>query len=162
MSPFGLLTWEQFFGIADRTSWAWNSLLGQATESSLTALLALATQAEMEAGSSATVLVTPGRQHFHPSAAKAWATGGFSGNVTASYNVSSLTDNGTGDQTYNLTVAFSSNVFTAVVSAFNTIASDYCAIGSISAGAVQVHSFRGDTGALADLTASFFAAFGDR
>jgi hypothetical protein len=68
----------------------------------------IATQAEMETGTDATRAVTPGRQHFHPSAAKAWIR--FSGDGTTnngSYNVSSLTDSGAGLWTVNFTTAFS-------------------------------------------------------
>lgn len=56
----------------------------------------IATQAEMEGGSSITTVVTPGRQHYHPSAAKAWGKFGVAANVLASYNITSLTDTGTG------------------------------------------------------------------
>lgn len=56
----------------------------------------IATQAEMEAGTSTTVVVTPGRQHYHPSAAKAWGRFDTAGAVTASYNITSVTDTGTG------------------------------------------------------------------
>lgn len=70
-----------------------------------------ATQAEMEAGSAVNVYVSPGRSQYHPSAAKAWIL--FDGTtvtptVKASYNVSSLTDYGTGDWSVNFVVSFSS------------------------------------------------------
>lgn len=70
---------------------------------------AAATQAEQEAGSSTSVYVSPGRQQFHPSASKMWAS--FAGNSTtilSSYNVTSLTNNATGDTTVNYTTNFSS------------------------------------------------------
>lgn len=69
-----------------------------------------ATQAQQEAASSTTVFVTPGRQQFHPSAAKAWACWNGTGtlSVLASYNVTSVTDGGTGLYTPNVTTAFSS------------------------------------------------------
>jgi hypothetical protein len=57
-----------------------------------------ATQAEMEAASSTTVMVTPGRQHFHPASPKFWAY--WTANSTtmlASYNMTSLTDTAVGD-----------------------------------------------------------------
>jgi hypothetical protein len=61
--------------------------------------LAVASQATQEAGSDVTTaaLVTSGRQHFHPSAAKGWLKAGDAGNILASYNITSLTDTGTGD-----------------------------------------------------------------
>ena len=58
-----------------------------------------ATKAEVEAGSSTTVYVTPGRTHNHPGVAKCWAN--FRGTDTfgkvEDYNVDSLTDNATGN-----------------------------------------------------------------
>lgn len=68
-----------------------------------------ATQAEQETGSSTTVYVSPGRQQYHASAAKAWVNFNGSGTpaINASYNVTSLTD-GTTTWTVNLTTAFSS------------------------------------------------------
>lgn len=70
-----------------------------------------ATQAELEAASITTAYSSPGRQHYHPSAAKAWVSFNGTGTVAirASYNVSSITDNGTGDYTINFTTAFSSS-----------------------------------------------------
>lgn len=67
----------------------------------------IASNAEMEAGSSTTVVVTPGRQHRHPSAIKAWGLFTVAGATTAGYNVDAPTDNGTGDITVNFTTDFS-------------------------------------------------------
>ena len=63
-----------------------------------------ATQAEMEAASSTTAYVTPGRTHHHPGVAKAWAavssTGALedsgTGESNGAYNIASVTDVGTG------------------------------------------------------------------
>jgi len=72
-----------------------------------------ATQAQQETGSSTAVFVSPGRQHFHDSAAKAWLTGDYAGGgtpspATDSYNVSSVSDSGPGLMTVNFTTSFSS------------------------------------------------------
>ena len=68
-----------------------------------------ATQAEMEAASSTTAYVTPGRTQHHPGVAKAWIQ--FNGESTVainnSYNIASLTDNGTGDYTVAITTDMS-------------------------------------------------------
>ena len=69
---------------------------------------AAASQAEMEAASSTSVSVTPGRTKYHPGVAKAWVIFSASSTIDASYNVSSITDNGVGDFTINFTTAFSS------------------------------------------------------
>ena len=68
-----------------------------------------ATQAEMEAGSSTTVFVTPGREQYHPGSGKVWCHWETvsSTSILSSYNVGSLTDGGTGITTINYTVDFS-------------------------------------------------------
>lgn len=79
--------------------------------------VAAATQAEQETGSATTAFVSPGRQHFHQSAAKAWVRFNGTGTpaITVSYNVSSITDNGAGDFTINFTTAFSSANYAGVL-----------------------------------------------
>lgn len=69
-----------------------------------------ANQATMETGTSTTTIVSPGNQKFHPSAAKTWIFWNATGTpaINANFNVSSITDNGVGDQTINFTTAFSS------------------------------------------------------
>lgn len=74
-------------------------------------IVELAVQSEMEAASSNTLAVTPGRQHYHPSAAKFWAKVTVSGgtpSVSASYNVTSVTDTDTGVLTVTIATDFSS------------------------------------------------------
>jgi len=76
-----------------------------------------ASQAEMEAASSTTVMVTPGRTQYHPGVAKVWLMyNGSAGSITGSHNVASVTKNGTGDYTINFTTAFSAATYAVVVS----------------------------------------------
>lgn len=71
--------------------------------------LSAATKAEQETATSTTVYVSPGRQQYHPSSPKAWVQfDGTTGTIRASYNVTSVTKNATGDYTINFTVPFSS------------------------------------------------------
>ncbi len=79
-----------------------------------------ATQANQETATSTTTFVSPGRQQYHPSAAKAWATFGVTGNIIVSYNVSSITDTGTGKAAVNFTSNFSSADYAAVVTTNTT------------------------------------------
>lgn len=80
-----------------------------------------ATQANMEAASSTTLFVSPGRAQYHPGVAKAWVKFASSSTIQASYNVSSITDNGVGDFTINFTTAFSSaNYSISAMSGTNT------------------------------------------
>jgi hypothetical protein len=99
-----------------------------AASDTVAGVIEVADQSEMEAGSSTTLAVTPGRQKFHPSACKAWVTFNMSvGTIQASYNVSSLTDEAVGQ--------FSVNMDTDMSSA------NYCAIGSgnTSTGSITIH-----------------------
>ena len=56
----------------------------------------LATQAEMETGTALTSFVTPGRTQYHPGVAKAWVEFQIDGTRLDSYNITSVTDDGTG------------------------------------------------------------------
>lgn len=82
-----------------------------------------ADQTAQEAASSSVVFTNPASQQFHPSSCKAWVVFNGVGTVaiSASYNVTSITDNGTGDYTVNFTNAFSS---------INYSASGSCGFGS--------------------------------
>lgn len=75
----------------------------------------VATQSDQETATSTTLAVTPGRQHFHPSAAKAWVNANAAGTVLASYGVSSVSKTSTGQYTVNFSTAFSSANYGVVV-----------------------------------------------
>jgi len=84
--------------------------------------LTAATQANQETGASLLVSVTPGRQQFHPSAAKCWALSNATlSGVSASYNLTSVTDGGTGIITFNIDVDFSSATWTPLLSAIDVV-----------------------------------------
>lgn len=97
----------------------WRCLSYSKADGTAVAVNAVATQAEMEAASSTTAVVTPGRAKYHPGMAKAWVTfDGTSGSIgagSAAYNVSSITDNGLGDYTVNFTTAFSSANYAVMI-----------------------------------------------
>src|SRR5688572_24454125 len=67
-----------------------------------------ASVAEMESALDSTKIVTPGRQHNHPGHPKFWVKAGITGNILASYNVTSLTDTGVGLMTVTIGTDFSS------------------------------------------------------
>lgn len=78
--------------------------------------LSAATKAQQEAGTDNTVAVTPANQQYQQSAVKGWAQISSSNTLVEGYNVSSITNNGTGDVTANWTVAMtSSNCYVALV-----------------------------------------------
>lgn len=106
-----------------------------------------ASQAQQEAGSSTSVYVSPGVQQYHPSATKAWILFNGTGTVSiyTSYNVTSITDNGTGYYTITYTVAFSSTSYSANALGMETVAGlrdGYYNIrnGSFATGSIQIQS----------------------
>lgn len=105
-------------GDADRTL----TLSGDATiTGSNTGDVAAASQAQMEAGSSSTVMVTPSNFRYHPGAAKAWVCFRANGSpvIEVSYNVSSVILNGTGVYTINFINPFSGNNYVMAGSVLN-------------------------------------------
>lgn len=76
-----------------------------------------ATQAQQEAGVSTAVFTSPGRQQYHPSAAKFWIkfNGGGTPAASASYNLASISDDGTGAWGLQIATDFSSANWCAVV-----------------------------------------------
>ena len=72
-----------------------------------------AIQSEMETPTSALRWITPAILKYHPLIPKAWVVFNGTGTpaITASSNVTSITDNGTGDYTINFTTALSSTAY---------------------------------------------------
>jgi hypothetical protein len=92
--------------------------------------LAAATQAEQETGTSVLVATTPGRQHFHQSAAKCW--GKFTQNSTTvevGYNITSVADTNTGIMTVTIGTDFS-GVDYAIVATAVTLTDQFAKIDS--------------------------------
>ena len=105
-------------------------------------LIQIATQAEQETGTDVLKAVTPGRQHFHASSNKFWVKGGLTGNILASYNVTSLTDTGTGAITVTIANDFSSAHWSCVatIELTSTTVAQSCTYDSMAAGSVLCRS----------------------
>lgn len=126
--------------------------------------LGSATQAQQETSTSLVVSVTPGVQQFHPSAAKGWVNGNFAGGINASYNLTSITDTGTGQVTVTWNVDFSSSNYCTVVgvqsnsNVYGLVDNSTAPIG----GAVLVDCRNTGSGALADADGFYAVGFGDQ
>jgi hypothetical protein len=128
-----------------------------------------ATQAEQEAGTSTTVYVSPGRQHFHESAAKGWCTWGADAVIDESYNVASITDNGTGDHTINWDTDFSTTTYSCHTSQYhgdnniNRISQPVLpAVGSMQVASYYVSDTTGGgTKSEANMGTVYIVAYGD-
>lgn len=127
----------------------------------------IASQAEMEAGTDTTRAVTPGRQHYHPSAIKFWVqtTGGATQVEGQKYNVTSIADTAVGRMTVTIANDFSSANWVCIattVTSTTTGDEGICNINSKAAGTVEVGN-RIVTPAFADMNVGYdVAGLGDQ
>jgi len=127
--------------------------------------LSAATQAEMEAASSNTVAATPSNTQYHPGVAKCWlvTAGGGSPSITASRNITSITDDGVGLLTVTIATDFSSDQIAAVATARVGSGSTpyFVTYNSASGGSGQLKAYDA-AGAAFDVDGYAFVAFGDQ
>ncbi len=134
-----------------------------------------ATQAIQELGTDTSVAVTPGVQHYHPSAAKCWAfVSGAPGTVpqlVTSYNIDSIADTSLGHITFTIGTDFSSASWAALFTGqldYNAGAgSEVCAVddGGMAAGTVRSRNRttgQSTEGGFADARSVALAGFGDQ
>lgn len=124
----------------------------------------VAAQSDQETGTSTTTFVSPGRQQYHPSAAKGWADiAGAGTSINASYNVTSITDTATGHVTVNWTTAFSSANYSAVgCSKVGAGVSSFVDLSTHSTTATSFRNVKFDASALNDPSFYNIVAFGDQ
>lgn len=125
--------------------------------------LFVASQAQMETGTSNAVNVTPGRLPFHQAACKGWVRFTIAASDTASFNVNSITDTSAAKWAVVWEDDFSSANY-CVVTGSEAVANNETAVDTLSAGGVNVKMYRSDDTNTAETnsTASHVAAFGDR
>lgn len=141
----------------------------QAASDTATGVIEIAIQSEMETGTDTTRAVVPGRQHFHPSAAKCWVSSTQSSTtIQESYNVASVADTGAGISTVTIANDFAGTTYCVVVGAEHNSASGTTQTynidnGGRAAGTYVIQSWQVDgTEVLTDPSASWFSvAFGD-
>lgn len=151
--------WFDFFGYVDAQI---KSLIALAAT-----IIPAATQADQETATSNTVAVTPGRQQFHPSAAKAWVK--FAGSavngaqtINASYNVSGVSRTGAGLYTVSFTTAFSSTDYAAAPNGFAAaVLITQLANGTQATGSIGL-VFSNNAGVQIDPVGGYLAVFGDQ
>ena len=122
----------------------------------------IATQANQETATSIVTIVTPGRQQFHPSAAKAWIKCDNTGTISVSYNVASIADTGTGIVTVTLTTAFSSANYSPLASNDGGGGGIFVGASITSASVYRLLAFNTVTQSAQDSGVYFSAAFGDQ
>ena len=129
----------------------------------------VASQAEQETGTATDKIVTPGRQHSHPSACKGWCEATVSGGAEASYNVTSVADGGTGIATITWATDMSGTTYLSLVSALGASSGSDAWVAFVSttsflAGTTRVDVWNVVTGsqALKDPDHFMIAVFGDQ
>jgi hypothetical protein len=122
-----------------------------------------ATQAQQETGTAVTAPVTPGRQQFHPSAAKFWVVADPAGSITASYNVASISDGGVGILGVTIDTDFSSANWTGAAQVQENSNATACKFSStVAAGSCEVRTYVTTSGTLTDPNRFFVQGFGDQ
>lgn len=126
-----------------------------------------ATQAEMEAATSTTTAVSPGREQYHPGVCKMWAAISVSGgtpSLDASHNVTSITDTSAGNVTVTIATDFSSAAYCAVAQAVTAGGAAHMASVKTgqAAGSLVVRTALSSTGADTDNINLVVAAWGDQ
>jgi hypothetical protein len=123
----------------------------------------LASQAQQEAGSSTAVFVTPGRQHFHPSAAKFWVKCGVAADVVVSHNVTSVADTATGRVTVTIATDFSGADWCAhATSMYGAVSARIVDAISQAAGTVLVRAYRASDDTEQDVDHYMISGYGDQ
>jgi hypothetical protein len=125
----------------------------------------VAVQSEMETATAVDAIVSPGRQHFHPSAAKFWCQASISGTAITSYNVTSVTDTAVGKVTVNIATDFSSADFCAVGGAVLNLGATAALLYAVSpptaAGTILVQATNIANNAFVDPAEWSVVGFGD-
>lgn len=123
-----------------------------------------AVQADQETSTSLTTFVSPGTQHFHPSAAKCWGntTGAGSPVIGPSYNTTSITDTAVGRLTVTIATDFSAATWTGVCCTTNATNSNrMCDLVTKAAGSVILESASATTTLADPGTGWEWAFYGD-
>lgn len=121
-----------------------------------------ASQAEMEAGTSTVVAVTPSSIKYAPGASKGWISMDNAATDQASYNVASTVDNGTGDYTITWDTDFSSGDYVCL----GTVEGSgdlICTLDTKAAGTINVNIIDASAGTASEtgFTSVSVVALGD-
>lgn len=136
-------------------------VITQATLNTSVTGSALAAKSDQETGTANTLLVTPGVQHYHPSAAKGWAFFNNAAGVNRAYNVTSITDTGTGQAVVNWNVDFSDANHCDQCTVFSS-SNVFGLVSATAAGTTSVDCRNSASGALQDPTNYQVTAHGDQ
>ena len=137
------------------------SITGTAASTTQVGSVELATNAEVTTGTSTTLVPSVASMVAHQGIVKAWVKHNMAAGIQDSYNVSSVTDTGTGQATINYTTAFANANY--AISALALAASNINAlVNTQSTGSVLIE-YRGTIlGTLTDPTNGYVICIGDQ
>lgn len=149
---------------AQRVGQAIAALVAAASDT-VAGIIEIAVQSEQETGASTTLAVTPGRQHFHPSATKIWAyvdrSAGTPSLSSPSYNTTSVTDDGAAQTIVTIATDFSTAIYSVLAAADNNAGNGSTASWlTLAAGSFKVKVFTA-AGAAGDTDDFTCGALGD-
>ncbi len=145
------------------------SLSVDAASDSAAGKIEVAIQSEMETGSSTTLAVTPGRQHFHVGHPKAGGNLNGSGTpafAAGDYGMGAVTDNNTGDYTLAFDTSFSNTNYWMVGAARGVSGANIANVGmdtgdAKAEGSIQIAAVGGDHTTRVDSAEIGLAFWGD-
>ncbi|MFA7278642.1 MAG: hypothetical protein WC100_00940 [Sterolibacterium sp.] len=121
-----------------------------------------ASQAQMEAATSNTVMVTPLSVNWHPGQCKVWVKCDKNGAASASWNVTSVVDDAVGKVTITIATDFSSANYAIAAMTFGAGTLHRLTVEAQAAGTFQLTSYKDGVGYEDPGTAWFAACFGDQ
>lgn len=127
--------------------------------------LSAATQAQAEAGTADTVAITPLSANWHPGVAKVFIECDAAGTINVSWNVTSISDDGTGLVTVTIATDFSTANYVILTSNRKSPAGglgQYAVVSAIAAGTFSLRCDDGSNGNPVDPGNYFAACFGDQ
>lgn len=136
----------------------------QAATTAATGVVELATDAEVKTGTDSARVSPVSSMIFHEGIAKGWVDFIGTGTVTIndSFNVTSITDNGTGNYTVNWTTSFATANYPCVITSGSVGSDTFCdRILAKAAGSIQFQT-ASHTPVVADATYNNVIALGDR
>jgi len=123
----------------------------------------VASQANMETATDNTVMVTPLATKWHPGVAKVWVVCDLAGNIAASHNVTSITDNAAGTLTITFDTDFSSTNYVCFGDTFANNTWLTTSFSKSTAGSCVLVTRNTTTAAAEDPQTGYFAVvFGDQ
>lgn len=146
--------------------WRGTAWVVETATSSQPGVIEIAVQSEMETGTDTGRAVAPGVQHYHAGHPKVWAKVAVSAgtpSISTSYNMTSVTDSGTGDLTLTIATDFSSANWACLASfAWNSGTGVSIEVFSQAAGTAEIKTRDSDSNSAVDPDAWHFAGLGDQ